>query len=351
MKVFADLHHSGLYYSLHLLFEKRLGWELYRPIGMEWFEKGFWDIAKPYDNNIGTVKQFLSIKDGDVGVANSPPLNRILEGQNEANYYKIEEKYHNYTQKAITFQQFCDMDIDIIIASTPDHWVTYKKLRDEYKPHAKVICHMGNMFNEIQPMIANGTIQNLLSSTSAFPTGKINTVFYHQEQPVVEFIKPTKTLNVSSYTHILPLPSQFAMYKQYLPHFNFKAYGGASPDGWMNTLLDLYKSMGNDMFVYHVKPGGDGYGWNWHSAFMIGRAMLTNISDYRGQLGELLFEDGLTGHNFEAHTVEENCRILREYVDTDRFIKMGENARKRWEDVVNYDSEYQKILAFLENLQ
>lgn len=350
MRVFADLHHAGLYYSLSKLFEERLGWELYRPIGTEWFEKGFWDIAKPYGNNIATVKQFLSIKDGDVVVPFSHPLNRILEGQNEAKCYKIADIYHNSEEKALTFQQFCDMEIDIIVASIPDHWVTYKRLRDEYKPHAKVICQMGNMFDEVQPMIGSGVVQNLMASTSGFPTGNINKVFYHQEQPVRDFKKPTKTFNISSYAHVLPLPEQFDMYKQMLPDFNWKSYGASSYDGWMGSLNDLYDSMQNDMFVYHVKPGGDGYGWNWHSAYMLGRPVLTNFSDYRGKLGSLLFEDGVTGHDFEAHSVEENCRLLREYAKKD-FITMGENARKRWLDVVNYDLEFEKLQEFLGNLQ
>ena len=40
--VFADYHHSGLYRSFELLFEKRLGGTLFKPIGWDWWNQGYW---------------------------------------------------------------------------------------------------------------------------------------------------------------------------------------------------------------------------------------------------------------------------------------------------------------------
>ena len=76
MKIFADLHHSSLFTSFKLLFENRLGHRMYRPIGLEWFTEGFWKIAEPYNNNIGTVKQFL--EPGNTPTDGTPPLNQEL---------------------------------------------------------------------------------------------------------------------------------------------------------------------------------------------------------------------------------------------------------------------------------
>ena len=44
MRVFADYHHSALYESLRLLFEERLDWKLYKPIGTEWYANGYWKL-------------------------------------------------------------------------------------------------------------------------------------------------------------------------------------------------------------------------------------------------------------------------------------------------------------------
>lgn len=41
MKVLCDFHHTDLYRGLQLLFEKRFGWELYRPEGRDWYDRGY----------------------------------------------------------------------------------------------------------------------------------------------------------------------------------------------------------------------------------------------------------------------------------------------------------------------
>lgn len=349
LRVFSDLHHSGLFYSLKLLFEDRLGGELYRPIGEEWFGKGFWDVAKPYNDDPGTIKQYLSLDSRFTPIDGTPVLNKVID--TKPTHYVIEEKEHNYQQKAITFEQFKAMDIDIIIASIPSHWITYKKLRNEYKPKAKVIAHMGNMFNEIFSFIQDGIVDNLMASTIEFPHKDLNTVFYHQEQPLVDFIPPDpNNRKIKSFVHLLPKSEQFNEYKTVLNDFEFKAYGAGSPNGWVNGLSNLYSEMQDTQYVYHVKPGGDGYGWNWHSAFMLGRPVLTNFTDYEKCLGGKLFEDGITGFNLEAHTVVENCDLIRRAL-VDNPGKMAEAANKRFKEIVNYDLEEQTIRKFLEMLK
>jgi len=84
MKVFADLHHGDLFYSLQLLFEKRLKAELYRPVGIEWWKEGFWNVF----NHPATAQQYLDFNSS--GEENkkklwhsedSPKAGIILNGQ------------------------------------------------------------------------------------------------------------------------------------------------------------------------------------------------------------------------------------------------------------------------------
>lgn len=41
MKVLIDHHHTDLYRAFQLLFERRFGWEVYRPLGREWADRGY----------------------------------------------------------------------------------------------------------------------------------------------------------------------------------------------------------------------------------------------------------------------------------------------------------------------
>ena len=178
MKILADLHHSGLFHSLQLLFEKRLGFELYRPIGMEWATEGYWNVY----NHPDTQKQFLM--DGYIPKDGTPPLNGISRIQDGIHY--IKDTTHGGEQKAITLEQFKEMDIDIVIASIPAHIEPYKKLIHEFKPKAKFVFQQGNMFTEVLSNLH--TIPNLLSSTVEFPVpSSCHAVFYHQEFPVDPF--------------------------------------------------------------------------------------------------------------------------------------------------------------------
>ncbi len=350
LNIFTDKHHDGLLYSLHLLFEKRLGFKLFRPIGMEWFTEGWWQIGKPYgESAILTANQYLEL--------NSIPADKSLPLNNgaikEEVQYLIPNLAHDFIEKAITLEQFKNMKIDIIIASIPDHAATYKRLRDLYQPKAKIIFQMGNMFNEIQTMIQEGFVTNLMASTIDFPVPKhVNTVFYYQEQPLVDFKPLPEIPAIKSFVHLLPKLELFYTYKGLLgDYFQFKAYGGSCPDGVVNGIQNVYKEMQSSTLIYHVKPRGDGYGWNWHSAFMLGRPVITNFSDYKDKLGGRLFVDGLTGFDLERRTVQENAELIRKEALVDSYPLMAEVARKKFFETVNYEHEGNKILKFLENLK
>ncbi len=346
MNIFSDFHHAGLYYSLHLSLENRLGHRLYRPIGLDWFDKGFWDIAKPYDNNRGTIEQFLSLD--NVPSDGTPPLNsQFFLGDK---HFTIRETYHGYNHKAITFKQFLEMDIDIIIASIPDHWYTYTQLRNQYKPKAKVICQMGNMFNEVTHRLHDGTIKNLMASTIPFNISeKINTVFYYQEQPSTSFSSNNKAKKITSFVH-LPNMNLIKKYQQALPDYEFKIYGAGSPDGFLPSLSRLYEEVESSSFVFQVKLGGDGYGWNWHTAYLMGRPVITNFSDYEDKLGGLMFEDGVTGIDLEAYTFDENVARIREFSTPSRLQKMQEACHSRFASLVDYEKEAGKVETFMQSL-
>jgi hypothetical protein len=59
VKILADYHHHDLWESLELLFTDRFGWDLFRPIGMEWFDAEYWNLERAWHGD-AIARQYLS---------------------------------------------------------------------------------------------------------------------------------------------------------------------------------------------------------------------------------------------------------------------------------------------------
>lgn len=352
MKVFADRHHSGLCYSLKLLFEDRLGDELYFPIGTEWFHEGYWCIAEPYNNNLDTVNQFLQIKPEYIPADGTVSLNKVIA--EEATHYQVEDQAHNYVQKCLTLQQFADMDIDIIIASIPRHYTAYKILRDKYHPKAKVICQMGNMFQEIGELLSNGTVENFMSSTVSFAVPeKVNHVFYHQEINL-DIFKPLdiqRITKITSFVNLLPESDTYERARSLLPSYEFRAYGASCPDGVVHNIKDIAETMQRSGWGYHNKPHCDGFGHVIFDWFAIGRPVIANVREYKHYLAGELMQEGV---NCIALDNGDNLQVIadkiKEYSQLEKYTTMCKEARAAFLQCVNYGAEQETIQSFIARL-
>lgn len=354
MNIFADFHHSGLAYSLHLLFEKRLNFKLYFPIGLDWFEKGYWNIARPYNDSPETVKQYLCLDERYEPKDNTPSLNVITNAL--PTHYEIADISHTYIRRSITFEQFLSMDIDLIIASIPDHYVAYSQLRDIYKPKARVICQMGNMFDNIDDLCREGYVKNLMASTIRFDLPSfVNSVFYHQEinTSVFNYEEPivNATPQITSFVNVLPKPELFTQYKNALPSARFLAYGASCPDGCIETIQDISRIMGQSTLAYHVKPGGDGFGHIMYDWAFKGRPIITDFNDYQDKLASELLEANVTAINITGNNFEKNVSKIRELLlDHERVLRMGRALHERVTSIVDYQQEAHFIQKFIERL-
>lgn len=341
MNIFVDFHHGGLYESLRLLFEVRLGHHLYRPIGEEWFTSGFWKLAEPYGNHPDTIKQFLSRDSGEF----SPFKNLNGINRYEDEIYHIIDPLHKTSYKAITLDKFKEMDIDIVISSYAPHDEPFTRLVKQFKPKAKLISQMGNIFQTTE-------INNVLCSTNPYPVpeGK-NVVFYHQEFNL-DLFKPKDIESnlISSFVNLLPRPDLFNQYKSALTEFDFKSYGIGCPDGTIQTLEELSDIMRNSKFGWHIKPEGDGFGHVIHNWYACGKPVIINASDYYGKLADYLLEDGVTCIDLEQRSVGENIAFIRKMSEPENYIKLCQNAYSRFKQVVDFDEEEKKIRIFLDKL-
>lgn len=354
MNIFADKHHGDLAYSLQLLFEKRLGGNVYFPIGMEWATEGYWQIHAPYNYSEETAKQYLDVQQAYVPKDGTPSLNTIA-GFDDASYW-VEDTVHGVFHKAVTLEQFACMKIDVIIASIPAHYHTFRKLRDTFHPKAKLVCHMGNMFVEMHELLRNGTVQNLLASTIDFPVPQgVQAVFYHQEfdTNVYSYEPPKANRLIKSFVNCLKDTSDRQLwydYKEALPDLTFKMHGILGDDGVINGAQNIAHAMKESMAIWHVKPGGDGYGHVLHTAAAIGRPLITRTSHYKGQLGEKLMVPDLTVIDLDRGGVGENCQKIQKLMQPDVLQRMSDNMIERFRQVVNFEKDAERVKTFMEEL-
>lgn len=343
VKIFSDFHHAGLYASFIHLFETRLGNEIYRPIGKEWFDEGYWMVAKPYGNDAGTIDQYL--KESTIPSDGTPPLN-------DTSFNGMKDHAHGVTHKTMTLDEFKQADIDIVIASIPDHIPVYKKLIKDYKPDAKFIYHIGNIgwHNEIPWDM----VDNLMASVKAFPVpDNKRAVFYRQEFDVFPFNNPDKVTRVeqkiTSFVNCLPEPEKLEALRTSLPDFKIEAYGAASSDGVITGIESIANIMRSSKFGYHNKPGGDGFGHVIHNWFAAGVPIIVNMDDYKDKLAGELLEDGMTCIDMSDGNMKRIAGIVREMTDGE-YLKMCENVREVFTNTVDFRRDAISVDKFLKEL-
>lgn len=342
MKIFCDMHHIDLFYSLQLLFEKRLGWELYRPIGTEWADEGYWQIAKPYGNSPDTIRQFLGLD------AHNWESGKFLNGDyiEEDGIYKVYDPIHNVYQRAITLNKFKEMDIDIVISSIPDHDITFANLIRDFKPKAKHISQMGNSYQFTN-------VANVMCSCVPYPVSDDkNVVFYHQEfdTQVYKRYPFTSTDKITSFVNCLPKPDLFEIFRSNLPHFELESYGIGCPNGTITGQDKIAELMAKSVFGYHVKPGGDGFGHIIHQWFACGRPVIIAGKDYYDKLAGNLLIDGITCIDIDKHSFAESVELIKKYSEPDLHERTCEAVVKRFKELVDYDNEEKLIRRFLDYL-
>lgn len=344
MRVLCDFHHSSLLRSLVLLFEDRFGWELYRPIGMDWFEEGHWAI----NNQRDTAAQFLELESQPVD--NTPGLNE-LRGIEDGTY-RIYDPGMKTTHRACTLDFFKNNQFDFVIASVPQHVSLFEQLITEYQPQAKLVVQMGNNWS-----LDNWAGYNVLASIAPQPS-PANTMFYHQEFDLTVFndtpVAPAR--NVYSFVNVIENSGigweDYSALKRIMERkgWKFRAYGGQCPDGNMTGAHELASKMREAAFVFHVKPGGDGFGHIIHNAYAVGRPVITRPSHYRGQLAEQLLVPG-TFIDLDRYTHGEAKNILTRLMhDPDALEQMGRAAAQRFDEVVDYKAEAERIHQWLISL-
>lgn len=359
MNVFVDFHHASLLNSFILLFEKRLGGKVHRPIGREWYDKGFWKVFEHPE----TVAQYLDV--GGATPDNTPRLNEVVPIdvgiQKAIGNYLCQDIDSGTYNNAITYENFMDQHFDIVIASLPQHIEPYKRLCLLHPSRPKLIFQIGNQWD------GKNTALNIMASVKMNPVAGTHFIQYHQEFDTNIF-KPSTTItkaeyfgmneNIYSFVNVFNGQSHFASdwnlfeeVERRMDGWNFKSYGGQCRDGAAHGSQELASKMREAKFIWHTKNGGDGYGHVLFNSAAVGRPIITKKSYYQGKLGEELMLDGQTCIAIDNLSVEEIIGKINHYSKPEHYTRMCAAVYDNFKRVCNFDEEFIKIKEFLANLQ
>lgn len=340
MNILVDYHHGALYKSLHLLFEKRFGWNMYRPIGMDWFTEGFWKVAEPYGNAKDTICQYLGSEDRDWEAY--VYLNGGAVKQDGV--YKIADPENNMLHRAIELSTFKEMRFDFIVSTHPLHGC-WERLR-EFQPGAVYIAQLGNEGQD-------ATAKHILSSVYAYaPKDGQDVQYYHQEFDGKDFYvaPPSGEKKVTSFVIGLPFKELFQRFQSKLPEFDFKAYGPGAIDGTISGTKAIGDEMRRSMFGWHIKPA-DGYGHVIHNWFACGRPVITKGDYYLGKTAGRLLVDGETCIDLDRHGEREAIELIRYWSEPEHYAVMHENVKRKFATEVDFDAEASRIQAWMMRLK
>lgn len=358
VRVLTDFHHSSLLRATNMLFQDRLGFSVFRPIGMEWFTDGFWAINDQED----TARQFLGLEQGYRPPDGTPALNMISKPEAMNNsfiqsgaatpdgLYFVEDPGKESFHKACTLEFFKQHDFQYVIASIPAHVPLFERLIAEFMPNAKLIIQVGNNWD-----LSQYEGKNVLASTAPHFAPGVNAHFYHQEFDTDIFkpriAEPTK--KIYSFVNILQNTGQgwddFHGIEKIMPDFHFASFGGQCRDGNVDGPRAMANKMHEAEFVFHSKPGGDGFGHVIHNAFACGRPVIARPSQYKDQLAAQLFVPGCFV-NLDAGREKAAAEIRRLTNEPDELFKMGRAAGEIFKAVVNYDQEAEDVGTWLNKL-
>lgn len=342
MRVLIDYHHADLFESHLLTMHDRFGWDVYRPIGMEWFDQWYWNFEREWHGD-AVAHQYLDIWSTDT--------------QLEDRFERYDTTHPGRVLQMVTLDQFMQSDWDLIISSVPSNARGFEKLA-RLKGAAWVI-HVGNQWGDEQwERMPNAAI---LTTTSTIPPS-IPHVVVHQEFSLADFRyeEPSGFGPVRSFVNCFPETPEYPNFQRTAaldPDLGWEVYGalgtGVEDQWWkgeLNSTPAVAEAMRGSGVIWHAKHWSDGFGHVIHDAFAVGRPVFGYQRYYADKLAGPLWIEGKTSFDVERHGPMGSIGLIRELQqDRDRYLRMCEDAAARFREVVSFDEDADKLKALLEN--
>jgi hypothetical protein len=96
-------------------------------------------------------------------------------------------------------------------------------------------------------------------------------------------------------------------------------------------------------WAWHDKVTGDGFGHVIHNWAAVGRPLIGHAGHYAGKMAGPLWEDGITCIDLDRHSIAELPELMAQADPS----KMGHAIRDRFDELVDYDEEADRIFSLL----
>lgn len=300
MRALVDRHHSDLFHGLQVLFEDRLGIEVYTPVGREWWDEGFWRFGFGYGDD-RLVRQFLECE-------------------------RVPDPHHpDRPIRFVTLDEARAMDWSHVVCTVEDNQPGFRRFAD--RVGAKYVVQVGN---------ARQTIDHTLSPIL------LDLAQEFDAKDLFGYWPPVHQKRVTSFVNLLPLIPEawepFAGLRSRLPDHDFRSFGHECPDGFRDPIAAVADEMAFAGWAYHDKVTGDGFGHVIHNWAAIGRPLIGHARYYEGQRAEPLWQDGITCVDLDRHSLDEAAEIIRR-TTPEQHAEMSRAIRSVFDAIYDPDSD------------
>jgi hypothetical protein len=329
-KVLVDYHHPDLYWSFVLL-GRRLGWTIYRPIGMEFFNEGYWQFEADWAGD-KFARMFLSYSADDIneGVAGYRPDLR-------------HESFFNL----VNLNQAREFGFDIVISTVPGNLHGFNRFAREVG--ARHVHQLGNQ-EHLAQMGSPIEGVDLLVSTNVDAKEWRRSLRYDQEMDplLIQYSEPPISGPVSFFVadwHNREETAKYVEVAGHCPDIGFNLYG---PDAiHLRTVREVADAIHESSIVYHSKRVGDGWGHHIHSVAGIGRPLVGNASYYAGRLAERLWTPDNSVDTSQLPPSDIGRVVSELWSDHGRIRRMGQASRNLFDTYIDYQRDADRIREFL----
>lgn len=351
MRVLIDRHHHGLLEAYMLTLGDRLGYEVWCPYGMDWFDSETWNFERQFHGD-AVARQYLL---GIWGDTSDPDIVTVKD-----------TRHPNRTLRGISYEAARDTQWDLVISSLPHNDEGYHRFAQE--AGARFGVQVGNNVQQSRWDLADFILSS--STLDGFGpewVGKrfeyqgVPAVMYHQEFSLDIFRHewpPANRREVASWVNCFPETPPYAQFRdlarQYGDEFDWKcygAYGSAAMDelsaGDVSWVPDIADRMREARIGWHAKHWSDGFGHTIHNWFAIGRPVVGWRRYYEDKIAGALWVEGETAFDVEDFDIA-TLRRLRD--DDDYHRRISENAAARFREIVDFDAEATTIRSLLESV-
>jgi hypothetical protein len=308
--VLVDRHHSGLYHSFQLM-AARFGWNLYTPVGHQWWDEGYWRFGDVYGDD-RLARQFLVVGD--------------------------DAEFPGWPISFVPLADAREIDWAYVIASVPENEQGFARFAREMG--AQYVLQVGNTGQAV-----DWSLDPLALVSSEMPIlGR--GVRYHQEMDPVAFVPPEEAAVhlrwAASFVNCMTSMGSCYDLLEKVP-FPVDLYGIDAPLGVIKPYSWLVELMGQYGWGWHDKAQGDGFGHVLHSWAAVGRPLVGHAAHYAGKMGEVFWKpDTSIDLAFGIEVAVERIRSMSPAAHSAMCYAIREEF-----DRIDYDGEAEMIADFL----